>query len=293
MKKNLYLIISFVIFFSLIFIPNQKIMADSPFQFDVGVSYSHSSNNRLVVSGYSVIEVINIGTLEVRKINRDMLTTNFRLRYLTDNTTWEMVIPYSVRRDEVIKYADTDEQGEPTIEIYNDNGLGDILLNLQTNLRYGGNVYNNTQINLGIKTTTGRGYNPDTEISFGSGYYGLKVGLSHIMQMDPVVLFGSANYFWNIEDEGTDPGDTMQYSIGMAYALTQNFSLNTRLEHSITVSTVQNNKKIIGTNVNAASLYLGGNYTADNGSQLDFSIGAGLTEDSADFSLQINKPFYF
>lgn len=293
MNKNLILLLLFIFLLTILIIPNQIVMADSPFEFDIGVSYTHSSNNRLVVSGYSVIEVINIGTLEVRKIKRDMLTTNFRLRYLTDNTTWEIVIPYSVRRDEIIKYADTDQEGEPTLEIHDDNGLGDILLNFQSNLRYGGNIYDNTQINLGVKTTTGRKYNPDTEISFGSGFYGLKVGFSHIKQIDPVVLFGSTNYFWNIKDEDTDPGDTIQYSIGMAYALTQNFSINSRLEHSITTSTFQNNEKVIGSNVNAASLYIGGSYTTDSGSQLNLSIGAGLTEDSADFNIQINKPYYF
>jgi len=262
--------------------------AKSPFEIEIGTSYSHSSNNRLNVSGYSVVEVVNIGKLEVRKIRRDILTSNLKLRYKNQRSSFEIVIPYKVQRKSVIKYADTTENGEPTEKIKTSHGLGDVMINLNTNIKS-----KNTKFNIGVKTTTGQEYGNETDMNFGSNYYGLKLGISHIKQLDPVVFFGSVNYFWNIEKDNYNPGDTLQYSLGLAYALSQNLSLNTRIEQSITSSSYQNNDKIIGTSINASSLYLGTNYTNQSGSSFNFLIGLGLSEDSVDYSLQINKPYYF
>ena len=288
--KKYKIIFSFLVIFLLILLLFQSNLsqAKSPFEVEIGTSYSHSSNNRLNVSGYSVVEVVNVGKLEVRKIRRDILTSNLKLRYKNEKSSLELVIPYQVQRENIIKYADTTENGEPTEEIKTSHGIGDITVNLQTDLRN-----ENTKFNLGIKTTTGKEYGGNTDLRFGTNYYGIKVGVSHIKQIDPVVLFGSTNYFWNIEKNNFNPGDTFQYSLGLAYALSQNLSINTRIEHSITTSTFQKDKKIIGSSLNSSSIYLGTSYVNQKESALDFLVGVGLSEDSADFSFKINKPYYF
>ncbi|MDZ7671223.1 MAG: hypothetical protein U5K53_00025 [Halanaerobiales bacterium] len=275
-----------IIMVSLILITSiSNISAENPFKAGVSVKYTHSSNNRLDVSGYSVVEVVNIGKLEVRKIKRDILSTNFKLSYFKPEYSVEVVIPYIYQRESIIKYADTTEEGEPTEELNYANGLGDVMLNFQKSI-----FSNNQHLNFGIKTTTGNSNN--SNINFGTGHYGVKIGYSHFKQNDPVVFFGSINYFHNIENNGVNPGDTINYSVGAAYALTQTLSINTRLEHSITSSLYQNDNKIIGSNINSAKLYLNTSYV-NNNSELDFSLGIGLTEDSPDFSIQINKPYYF
>jgi len=284
MKK--YKLFLLLIILSLVLMsPTNNIKAASPFEAGVSVKYTHSSNNRLDVSGYSVVEVVNVGRLEVRKIKRDILSTNFRLSYVKPNYSLEVVVPYIYQRENIIKYADTTEEGEPTEEINEANGIGDVMLNLQKSI-----FSNNQHLNFGVKTTTGTTNNSD--INFGTGHYGVKLGYSHLKQTDPIVLFGSINYFHNIEKDGVNPGDTVNYSIGAAYALTQTLSINARLEHSITSSLYQNGNKVIGSNINSANLYLNTSYV-NNNSALDFTLGIGLTEDSQDFSIQINKPYYF
>src|SRR6056297_225089 len=268
--------------------------AKSPFEIDATVSYLHSSNNRLAVTGYSIYEVINVGRLEVRKIRRDILSTNIRFRHTTPETSVELVIPYSFRRDEIIKYADPDQDtNEPTKEVKSGNGIGDALLNIQTDIKYGDVHLQNTKINLGLKTSTGRWLDPKSGMSFTSGHYGFKFGISHCNQIDPIVLFGSLNYFWNVEERNIDPGDSIQYSMGVAYALTQNFSVNVRLEHTLTNSTISKGVSIVGSSVNSATLYMGGNYINQKGTPFDFIVGTGLTEDAADFSFTLSRPFYF
>src|SRR6056297_1934674 len=111
MKKLAIFLFAFLFLFcSFTFIEGGLTQAKSPFEIDVSLSYLHSSNNRLAVTGYSVYEVVNIGRLEVRKIRRDILNTNIRLRHTTPETSIELIIPYSFRRDEVIKYADSENE---------------------------------------------------------------------------------------------------------------------------------------------------------------------------------------
>ena len=285
-KLTIALFIISILAFSLLQI--NIVQAKSPFEVEVGLSYSHSSNNRLNVSGYSVVEVVNVGRLEVRKIKRDILISQAKLRYNKPGYSIEAVIPIKTQRESIIKYADTTEEGEPVEELKTATGLGDIILNFQKKFKN-----RNDNFNLGIKTTTGQRFSGSNDISFGTGFYGLKVGYSKLKQIDPIVLFGSVNYFWNIEKNDVNPGDTIQYSLGLVYALTQNLSINTRIEHSITSSIYRSNQKVVGSSVNASSLYIGTNYANEEGSSVDFMLGIGLTEDSPDFSLQINKPYYF
>lgn len=282
-KYKIYLLI--IIISSVIIFPFNIIKAASPFEAGVSMKYTHSSNNRLDVSGYSVVEVVNVGRLEVRKIKRDILTTNFRLSYVQPNYSIELVVPYVYQRENIIKYADTSEDGEPTEEIYDANGIGDVMLNFQKSI-----FSNNQHLNFGVKTITGDTDN--SNINFGTGHYGVKLGYSHLKQADPIVLFGSINYFHNIEKNGVNPGNTFNYSVGAAYALTQTLSINARLEQSVTSSLYQNGSKVIGSNINSANLFLNTSYV-NNNSALDFTLGIGLTEDSPDFSIQINKPYYF
>jgi len=295
MKKILVFLFTLLLFLIFInFSIGEIVQAKSPFEIDVSLSYLHSSNNRLAVSGYSVIEVLNVGKFEVRKINRDILSTNIRLRHTTPETSVELIIPYTFRRDEIIKYADVDsETNEPTREVLSGNGLGDILLNIQTDIKYGDVHLQNTQVNLGLKTSTGKWYDPKSGMSFTSGHYGFKLGISHMIPIDPIVLFGSTNYFWNIKQYNVDPGDSIQYSMGVAYALTQNFSVNARFEHTLTGSTVNNGRTVIESSSNSATLYMGGSYVSQKGVPFDVIIGTGLTEDAADFSFQLSRPFYF
>ena len=283
----------FIFVFSNIF--SVDIYAQKPYELEMSFSYAYSSNNRLAVSGYSVIEVINIGKLEVRKVRRNIFDTTFKFRYNFPTTNIEVSVPFKMRWDSIIKYADTTEEGEPTEEAYLAEGIGDIVINVQTTVTQKESNQSNTRFNFGVKTTTGKNSysDPDAEILFGSGHYGVKVGASHFMQVDPVILFGSLNYFWNIERDGYDPGDTTQYSIGMAYALTQNFSINARLEQSYTGHVYDQGGKVTGSSLNAASLNLGGSYITDNDVPIDFAVSTGLTEDAADFSIQVSRVYYF
>lgn len=262
---------------------------------ELGLTYSHYSKNRLDVNGYSFYDVIIIGRLQVDEIKRDILMPTLTLRQnLSPEADFEVIVPYKFRVDDTFKYCDGG-----TEKVVREVGIGDIelLLNLQPELQQD-DVQN--MITLGIKVPTG--LDPyeagDSRLVLGTGHWGAKASFMRMKQIDPVVLFGGISYFANSprnqEEYGTiDPGNTWQYSVGMAFAINDRFSLNARLEQAFTGQTKVDGTPEKGSDMNAATLYLGSSYITDSGQNIDFTVGAGLTEDAADLTVKIAWPFSF
>jgi len=88
-----------------------------------------------------------------------------------------------------------------------------------------------------------------------------------------------------------DPGDSYEYILGMAVALNEKVSLSLSFQDNLVSSTKQNGVKIPGSNLNAASLFLGASYRFTRNVSVYLNAGVGLTEDSSDYQLQLNVPF--
>ncbi len=276
--------IIFCLAIMLILVP-QMAGAKVPVELQWDVTYTHSSNNQLLLNGYTVYNVITVGEIEVTKVKRDIIMPSLIVRCGSPEKNIEFIIPYSYRRDYVLDRDNIngDEYEESTVD---GMGLGDIRINLNAAA-----PIKNTTVTLGVKTTTGVSDVGDDEIPLGSGHLGIRAGVSHMMPLDPVVLFGSANYYWNLENDAVDPGDTIQYSLGMAYALNPRFSINARLEQAVTTQTREDGVRQPETGVNSAMFYVGGSF-ADGGStsSYDLSVGIGMTEDAPDMSIQFSRP---
>lgn len=145
-------------------------------------------------------------------------------------------------------------------------------------------------------------------LSTGSGYYSLTGGVSVSNVMDPVVLFGSASYSYNVTESDlnqvrsgavlkeVDPGNTLSFSMGFAYSLSYDVSLSASFQGSYNDKTT-------------FKLYSGGETrTSTAGSQMsgimnfalgvrvspktiaNINVGFGLTELSPDFILGLSLP---
>jgi opacity protein-like surface antigen len=114
-----------------------------------------------------------------------------------------------------------------------------------------------------------------------------------------VVFFGTFNYYWNMERNFSktigkiDPGDSYEYILGMAVALSERISLSLSFQNILTASTEQNGVKLPNSNLNAASLFLGASYRFGRYATVYANVGMGLTADSPDFQVQLNFPFTF
>lgn len=274
------------------------------------LNYSHFSRNLIYVKGYSIFQAILIGKFRVEEVKRDILTAALTLRYgITDRLQFDLRIPYVYRRESLVIPASLAGEEEWVREI-DDQGLGDIEGTVNIHAFRARGWLPDVTLNVKWKTRTGRdpfgleterfaGKDVSKELPTGTGFYGLSGGFTLVKASDPVVFFGTLNYYWNIErDVGddfgeVDPGNSIEYNLGMATALSEKVSFSFSFQNTFTSSTDINGEEICDSELNAATFLIGANYRLSPRTSLFTSLGIGLTEDSSDYQFQINIPISF
>ena len=149
--------------------------------------------------------------------------------------------------------------------------------------------------------------NVNEEVSSGSGYYSVGAGVSASKVIDPVVLFGSLGYTYAFDATGLNqnrggqilnevqPGDSVNFSMGLAYSLSYEVSLSASYQQSYnfetnflfedyTAASEDSTSSVINTSL--------GLRTSKN-RIVNLSFGFGLTEDSPDVLLGLSLPIDF
>ncbi|KZX89058.1 flagellar protein FilC, partial [Alcanivorax sp. HI0013] len=169
----------------------------------------------------------------------------------------------------------------------------------------------NTTLYTTLTTPTGDSpydINVNSEVSSGSGFYSLGGGVSMSKVVDPVVLYGSLGYTMAFDITGlnqrrgsdileeVNPGDSINFSMGMAYALSYEVSLSASYQQSYNFDTefffdggrIARSEDSTSSVVNTSI----GLRTSKN-RIINFSFGFGLTEDSPDVLLGLSMPIDF
>src|SRR5262245_49719859 len=145
------------------------------------LSFAHLTNNRVTLTGFTIVPALTIGLINVQGVSRTIYTAALVGRYgLTNRLELELRIPYLYRDDTYTLRPLAVAASRESVEEVTGSGLGDI----ETTARY--------QINKGgaddpyfvgflrFKSTTGKGpfdvpINPTTgfqeELPTGSGFY--------------------------------------------------------------------------------------------------------------------------
>ncbi len=268
-----------------------------------GFQYSHTSRTRIAISGFTILEAIVIGEIKTEDIKKDVFMGYLNFRYgLLDNLQLEAQIPYFYRRE---RYA-YKEDSSSVEETVTDSNIGDITFGASYQLLYEKGSIPDVVLNFKVKTNTGKdpyGIESDAsgvpkELPTGNGHWGVSAGITLVKRSDPAVLFGSLAYFYNFERDVEDygemkPGSSIDFSIGMAYALNEKLSTYISYDQKIYSHTTQNGEDIAGTDFNVGMLYFGASYVTSPKSFLNFSVGVGLTNDAPDVTLEIRLPIRF
>jgi hypothetical protein len=272
------------------------------------IQYSHLSRHRISISGFTIYDVIIIGELGVSDLKRDIIQGALTARYgITSRLEAELKVPWIYRSDRETFAAGTTDAFERTVK---DQDLGDIEGAIYYHLIKEKGYIPDIILNVRAKSTTGRSpYHLDTEViqgrtvlrelPTGNGHWGFSGGFTAVKTSDPVVFFGGINYFWNVKRDisqgvgKVDPGDSIQASVGIAYALSEKFSLSTQYQHTITTKTKQSGEKVPGSFLNAGTLFLGGSYAVSKKTYINLSVGIGLTLDAPDVQVILSVPFSF
>jgi hypothetical protein len=273
------------------------------------IQYSHSSNKRISLHGYTIIPAITIGLIDVRGITRNTYVAALATRYgLTNRLELELKIPYVYRTEEssTSSFATETNVENTYVDGY---GLGDIEFGLRYQLNQ---PQNGPYYIAGLRVKSDTGTDPfevstdsvthlAEELSTGSGFWGIQSSLSAIFPSDPAVFFGSINYLWNMaRDVGTvnddyygrfDPGDAYGFNFGMGLSLNEKASFSLGYDHSI-LSRNKRDGKILSnqTSLHVGSFQLGYSYRLTDTSNLNLSLSIGVTENAPDVQFTFKMP---
>ncbi|WP_186435877.1 transporter [Thalassolituus sp. C2-1] len=150
----------------------------------------------------------------------------------------------------------------------------------------------------------------DRNLSSGSGTYSLSGGLSVSKVLDPVVLFGSGSYGYNMPEKGLNqvrgssilqevhPGNSLSFSMGFAYSLSYDVSLSASFQGSFndrtrfqiyTPSTGETQSSISGSQMSGIMNFALGVRVSPK-TIANINVGFGMTELSPDIILGLSLP---
>jgi len=244
------------------------------------------------------IETIRTGTNVFSVVGQSEAQHTFTNSFTFDYGVWDN-LTFSVRLPLVAKY-DT----ERDLNVYS---LGDISTSLRwqpwTSVR--GKPVTTLYATLGLPFgTSPYDINSDKDLATGSGYYSLGVGANLSYVVDPVVLFGSLGYTYNLPVtdidqarggrrlEGVDPGSTLSFSMGFAYALSYDVSLSASYQMAHTLASTYDfaDESIEGTEQTSAVMNFSLGLRTAPDYIVNVNAGFGMTEDSPDVLLGVSLP---
>jgi hypothetical protein len=256
-------------------------------QVEPSISYSHVSNNRVALSGFSVFDVVFIGQIRSDDVDRDIITPSVGVRYgLGHNLQAELDLPTQYRREETVSGPIDERTSETSVE----SGFGDTSLGLFYQFAREQGMRPNMIALMKLKMPTGTS-------PVGSDAWGLKSGLVMVKNSDPVVLFSNVGYTVNFPSDVNgieiNHGNSFEYSAGMAYALNYHLAVNGSFEQIFIGETETPGASIAGSRLVVANFKTGLTYAFTKNFSMDFSVGTGLTEDSPDLTVSLSFPYTF
>src|SRR5260370_1293256 len=183
--------------------------------FEPALDFSHTTDSRAIISGFTVLPAILVGNLDISRVNHDVLQAVSTFRYgLTNRAEIEVRVPYVYGRQETTSRPQNLGTSADTTNTITGHGLGDVELagHYQFNSGQGGSPF--FIGNLRFKSRTGEdtfqiGVDPDTGLptrdATGSGFYNLEPSLTAIYPRDPAVFFANVGYLYGFERHVTSP----------------------------------------------------------------------------------------
>lgn len=255
-----------------------------------GFDYSMMRDTRIqqVRTGENVYSVL------AQSEAQHTFTNSFTFDYgIWDNLTFSLRLPF------VAKY-DT----ERDVHAYS---LGDISTTLRwqpwPSLR--GRPVTTFYATLGLPTgDSPYDMNPDKDVSTGNGYYSLGVGANVSYVIDPVVLYGSLGYTYNMQVDSihqyqyneelqkVTPGDTLNFAMGMAYALSYDVSLATSYQMAYQMKSHYHfdDRTVEAPEQTSAIMNFSLGLRTSPDYIVNVNAGFGMTEDSPDVLLGVSLP---
>ena len=298
------------------------------FVLEPSLQYVYSSSNRVALIGYTIIPALLIGLVDVREVKRNTVTAALTTRYGVNNR-WELEarLPYVYRSDATISREIF--TGSASDNAFNNSGraVGDVELAGRYQINNGGPNWPYFIGSLRFKSRTGKdpfevvtdcvmrcignttGTGLPLSLPTGSGFYSLQPGVTWLFPSDPAVFFGGFSYTHNFKRSdvsrmvlngeresigSVEPGGIIGINFGMGLALNDKSSLSLGVDLNSVGRTRQNGETVRGSvRTQLASLLLGYSYRYSDKTAFNIAVGAGLTRDTPDLTLNLKIPMSF
>lgn len=273
------------------------------------LSYAHLSSNRVTLTGFTIVPALTVGLINVTGVFRDIYTAAFVGRYgITNRLELEVRVPYLYRTDSITQRPLATPSTADTVSTSTGSGLGDIEGTARYQINKGGADEPYFVGFLRFKSTTGQGpfavpVNPitglQTDLPTGSGFYILQPGVTALYPSDPVVLFGSLSYIYNMprnvggEVGRVDPGSGANANLGLGLSLNEKLSLTLGYDHTVFQRPTANSNVLLVTSPQATQvgvLLVGGAWRLSDRSFVNFTVGVGATREAPDLQVTLRIP---
>ena len=293
---------------------------------EVQVDYARADRNRAVFRGIELVEAVLVGVFDINESRQDVITTSGSLRYgLTDRLELGVRVPFVHRADNsVIAPIAGSTNNDPAATIDNSvkgNGVGDVEVTARYQVLSGGN--GNPYLIANLQGVIPTGSDPFAvprdslgrarRAATGAGFWGIAPSLTAILPSDPVVLFGTLGYTFNLGKsvntqippviiDYVDPGDAISASAGIGISFNQRTTLNLGYAHSWAFGTTTRTSLIVpgptGNNsavnksrdLQIGRLLFGVTYRVTDRASLNWSVEIGATDDATDLRTALRIP---
>ncbi len=274
------------------------------------LEYSRSSALRVAIEGFTIIPALNIGAFEISQVDRDTVVSSVSGRLgVFNNFEVEAKIPYVMRSDSTLSRPIGTGSSANTLSDVTGENLGDIEIAGRYQIMNAGGGWPFLIGNLRLKSRTGvdpfevpidPGTGLQTELPTGSGFFAVQPSITAIMPSDPVVLYATMGYLYNMSrDIGgavgeIDPGDSISASFGMGFSLNEQTSFSLGYAHDYVFKTEQNGLPIPNSDeLHVGRMLLGFGYRVTDETSINLNVDAGLTDDAPDARVMIRVPMRF
>jgi hypothetical protein len=286
------------------------------FVLEPSFQYSHSSDARVTVTGFTIIPALTIGVIDVRSVNRDFWSVALTGRYgLGRGWEIETRVPWVYRSDSTLaRPISSPATGDAEFST-SGHGLGDIEFAARYQITERPPYY---IAYLRFKSRTGEGpfdvalttaqagVTLEDKLPTGTGFYSLQPGFTVLLPSDPAVFFGGLSYIWNmkrniesVDANGVpigkfDPGDGINFNFGMGLSINDRASFSVGYDHSMFDKNKRNGQTIQNTQVQqVGSLLFGLAYRVSLRTNMNLTLGIGATPAAPDVSIALRLPINF
>ncbi|KVT54099.1 hypothetical protein [Burkholderia ubonensis] len=301
---------------------------DRKLTIDWGISDTYYDRRQLQLSGFLALDAIFLGNLNLGQTKSHQLMSDVDVRYgLTDRISVDVDVPYMYRTSTFMNGGAGGAANTLSDTSVNSHALGDVNFGLYYQFVKEHGSVPDIVGSLRVKSPTGTSpfgikllqSDPNntslvapSKLPTGTGFWSITAGVSVLKTYDPVVLFGSVSYTYNVARSFSDIssvvgqtqpakvklGDIVQFGGGVALAFSERDSASIAYTMAIEPSTRTQApggswQRVPGSQTTASTLGFGLNHVFNKHLTMNASVAIGLTPDAPNFVVGLRFPYTF